>query len=192
MNEVKKLLRSVLHCTLASLISLGVYFGGLILLTAVLDDAAGDAFDWRTFLAILLASCLNCLILARLRYVNNEAAENAFFREYRHRSYIDPKNDFPAMLRDEKYTYLFVFTVMVISTVLAFMEVKNPVAVLYMSVAGLVACVHEILAFILHLTVFAVLYTLCVLHDRRKLSVWRAESNNAQSMAAFAERGRHR
>jgi len=187
MSEVKKAFKSILHLTLASLVSLGAYFFLAIFVKSAFDEFEGGGFDWVMFVILILNELAFCGIYYWIHFHKNEELEGAFQREYRDIPWSGSRVDLTRAIKSEKYTYIFVFLIEVIAVVIVFLGVRNPVATLYFPIAGLLAIMHPIPAVLVHLAIFLPLHILMTCRFRKKCVTDKGRVGGTYGMESYIE-----
>ena len=189
MDELKRLCKSILHLTLASLASLIPYFLFAVVMNQAIEKAKeSGGFDWAMFSVFLFTELAFLGVLYWIRFHNNDELEDAFLKEYRDKDWKGMKADLSGALKSEFYTYLFVLVISVANIVICFQGGMNPVAVMYTPISGFVSLMNPVLGVILHLIVFFPLHILIVCRFREKCAtVKMSRGNGTYGMQSFIQ-----
>jgi hypothetical protein len=160
---VNKTLRSALGIVIASFLTLLIYlFSAIFMQAAANDSTAENPFDWLLFFIMLFCAVVFCLVLVSTRHHGNDDSENEFMKEYRDEPYQGMRKDITRAITSDLPTYILAYLIMGSSMICLIADIPIAPLVFFMPLMGLMTVLHPILGFLLHLTIFSVLYTFCL------------------------------
>ncbi len=168
--NIMKHLKSIASVVGASLLTLLVYFFCAIFFEAALNETTEEgAVNWILFAVMLFCAVIFCPILLWVHQYHNDDAENEFMKFYNDENpYKGMKADITNAVTSDITVYLTAYAASGVGMVSLLSGKLFEPCLAFFPMVSLMIALHPVVAFILHIAIFSVLYTLllCLMRNR--------------------------
>lgn len=168
--NIMKHLKGIASVVGASLLTLIVYFFCALFFRAGLDEVPeGGGVNWMLLAVTFFCAVIFCPILLWIHQYQNDDSENEFMRFYNDENpYKGMKNDITNAITSDLAVYLTAYIASGVSMVTTLSGKLFGPCLAFFPLMGMMSAIHPVVAFLLHIVLFTVLYTFLLCRLRRR------------------------
>ncbi len=168
--NIMKHLKSIASVVGASLLTLLVYFFSAIFFEAALNEVPEEGtINWMLVAVTLFCAVIFCPILLWVHQYHNDDSENEFMKFYNDENpYKGMKADITNAITSDLTVYITAYVASGVSMVTILSGKLFGPCLAFFPLMGMMTAFHPVVAFILHIVIFSVMYTflLCLMRNR--------------------------